>query len=76
MSAIPATRALQICEKINMANQRKWFTFKGLWCWGCSRFSKTPQQRCWRNDHENRGCAQVNEVYDSEERLFRRSPQE
>lgn len=76
MSAIPAVRACQLCEKIQMANRGKWFTYRGLWCWGCSRFGKTPQQHCWVNGAENRGCAQVNQVYDAEERLFRRSPQE
>lgn len=75
MSAIPAARALQLCEKIRMANRGKWFTYRGLWCWGCSRFSNTPQQRCWGKHPENRGCAQVNQAYDAEERLFRRSHQ-
>jgi hypothetical protein len=73
MSAIPAIRASQLCEQILAFNRKRWATFWGLWCWGCSKFSKTPQQRCWANHPEKRGCAQVNQAYDAEERLFRRS---
>jgi hypothetical protein len=73
MSAIPAMRALQLCEKIRLSNMGKWFTLKCWWCWGCNRFSKTPKQRCWSASEENRGCAQVNKAYDVEEHLFRRS---
>jgi hypothetical protein len=62
LEAIPQNLALQLCNEISADNRGKWYTFRGLWCWGCVKFSKTPEQRCYANA-DNTGCAQVNKLY-------------
>ena len=63
--AIPAEVALRLCEEIRQVNGGKWYTFNGLWCWGCARFSPSPEKRCFAATPENRGCSQVNRRYDA-----------
>ncbi len=47
MVRIPKETAYQLCEEILRENRGKWFTFCGLWCWGCARFGgDDPAQRC------------------------------
>ena len=62
LEAIPQNLALQLCDEISAANRGKWYTLRGLWCWGCRTFSKTPEQRCFAQDN-NTGCPQVNKLY-------------
>ena len=62
LEAIPQNLALQLCNEISAANRGKWYTFHGLWCWGCVAFSKSPEQRCYANAG-NTGCPQVNKLY-------------
>ncbi len=65
MRAIPQDIALKLCKEISTANRgRRWYTFNGLWCWGCVRFSGDPARRCFANRPDYRGCAQVNARYD------------
>ncbi len=54
--------ALQVCKEISAANRGKWYTFNGIWCYFCARFSATPEQRCFANAKVggNQGCGQVN----------------
>ncbi len=47
MVSIPKETAYRLCEEILRENRGKWFTFSGLWCWGCARFGgDDPAQRC------------------------------
>lgn len=65
MAAIPEERARQLCAEIRQKNHGKWYTFNGLWCWGCVRFAKgDPAKMCFSNSQDFRGCAQVNARYD------------
>lgn len=68
MAGIPATIARQLCLEISAANRGRWYTFNGLWCWGCARFSGDVTRRCFASRPDNRGCAQVNARF---ERLSR-----
>ena len=60
MANIPDTIAQKLCLEISAVNRRRWYTFNGLWCWGCARFSGDASKRCFANQAGNRGCAQVN----------------
>lgn len=62
--AIPRDQALAICEEIIQENRGKWYTSNGLWCWGCLKFSKSVDGRCFANAEGNRGCGQVNRRFD------------
>lgn len=64
---IPAGVARQLCEEISIANRGKWYTFNGLWCTFCIRFSATPERRCFANANApgNRGCSQVNDRFEA-----------
>ncbi|MCL5027007.1 MAG: hypothetical protein M1531_11040 [Chloroflexi bacterium] len=65
MDAIPRETALQLCAEIRVKNQGKWYTFNGLWCWGCSRFTGgDPAKLCFSSRPDNRRCAQINARYD------------
>jgi len=64
MNAISQDVALKLCTEISAANRGKWYTFNGLWCWGCVKFSGEIAKRCFANQPDNRGCAQVNARYD------------
>ncbi len=65
MNAIPKDQALAICEQIRQENRGKWYTFNGLWCWGCATFTKgEADKRCFASSPDYRGCAQVNRLYD------------
>jgi hypothetical protein len=65
VDAIPFPIARQFCQEIREENRGKWFTYNGLWCWGCARFSPSLDQRCFANPNSpgNRGCSQVNARY-------------
>ena len=62
--------AIQICEEI-VSNHRKsriWPLGIGkLQCWGCQRFGKKSDNVdniCALNNEDNRGCWQVNKIFD------------
>jgi len=64
MGVIPKDVALKLCEEIRAKNRGRWYSFYGMWCWGCYKFSKGDSTKlCFSNNPENRGCAQVNERY-------------
>ncbi len=66
MNAISSDQALAICEQVQAGNRGKWYTYQTWWCWGCTTFTKGgPDKRCFANAPGNRGCAQVNRVYDA-----------
>ena len=54
--------ALEICENVRKINKRKFISFYKMWCWGCAKFTKSPEERCFANveDGSNSGCLQVN----------------
>lgn len=62
---IPYETALRLCDLIRYENRGKWYTFGGLMCWGCVRFSKgDPAKMYVSGQSDNRGCIQVNRRYD------------
>ncbi len=64
ITEIPPEVALTLCQQIASENRGKWYTFNGMWCWGCVRFSGPVTNRCYANASGQRGCAQVNARYD------------
>jgi hypothetical protein len=62
--AIAADVALELCEQIREENRPKWYSSNHWWCWGCTKFSKSAEQRCFANAEGNRGCAQVDKRFD------------
>ena len=61
MDAIRREVALLICATIRQENQGKWYTFAGLQCWGCMKFSKgDPAKMCISSREGYRGCKLVN----------------
>jgi hypothetical protein len=65
VTAIPKETAWQLCTEIRRENQGEWYTFNGLWCWGCAKFSHgDPAKMCFSNSPTYRGCTQVNALYD------------
>lgn len=57
--------ALEMCERVRVENKNKWISFNKLWCWGCAKFTKSPEKRCFANSENdsNTGCVQVNKLY-------------
>ncbi|MFX1234828.1 MAG: hypothetical protein ACFFBY_09750 [Promethearchaeota archaeon] len=57
--------ALALCEKVRATNKKKLISFNKLWCWGCAKFTKSPEKRCFANaeNGSNTGCVQVNNLY-------------
>jgi len=57
--------ALELCEQVRVKNKKKWISFNKLWCWGCVKFTKSPDKRCFANSENgsNSGCVQVNKLY-------------
>ncbi len=65
MATIPKEIAQQMCVEIREENRGKWYTFNGLWCWGCTAQARGDVRKmCFRNTPENRGCTQVNQRFD------------
>jgi hypothetical protein len=58
-------KALEICEQIRAINKKKSISFKKMMCWGCTKFTKSPENRCFANveDGSNTGCSQVYNYY-------------
>ncbi|HEX6542676.1 MAG TPA: hypothetical protein VF040_13035 [Ktedonobacterales bacterium] len=62
---IPWDTARQLCTTIQARNRRRWFTPNGMMCRGCVRFSGgDPAKMCFASKPDNRGCYQVNALYD------------
>jgi hypothetical protein len=62
---IPDEIAKELCHQIRLHNRCRWYSFYGIWCWGCFKFSKgNPAKMCYSNRPGNRGCCQVNKRYD------------
>ncbi|MFX1490321.1 MAG: hypothetical protein ACFFBI_14315 [Promethearchaeota archaeon] len=57
--------ALDLCEQNRAKNKEKLISFNKMWCWGCTKFSKNPEKRCFANSENgsNTGCSQVNKLY-------------
>jgi hypothetical protein len=57
--------ALELCEQLRTDNKKKLLSYNKLWCWGCAKFAKSPENRCFSNSEEgtNTGCSQVNKLY-------------
>ncbi|MFW9825952.1 MAG: hypothetical protein ACFFE4_23635 [Candidatus Thorarchaeota archaeon] len=57
--------ALEICEQVREINKKKKISFNKLWCWGCTKFTKSSEKRCFANSEDggNNGCTQVNKLY-------------
>ncbi len=67
MNATPKDQALAICEAIIKENRGKWYTVNGMWCWGCTTFTRGDlDKRCFNNSPDFRGCAQVNQRFDKQ----------
>jgi len=63
---IPDEMAIKLCDQVCADNRGKWYTFRGLWCWGCRTFSKgDATKRCYASKDGNRGCPQMNERWDT-----------
>jgi hypothetical protein len=66
-NAVPREVAARLCERIRHEQRSRWYTFNGLWCWGCATFAGGDvAKRCWASREDGRGCAQVNARYDRE----------
>ena len=69
MDEIPGEVAFQLCAEIRQEKRGRWYTFAGLQCWGCSRFSKgDPEKMCVSNRPGYRGCNLVNARYERQSR--------
>ncbi|MFX1536780.1 MAG: hypothetical protein ACFFDI_21390 [Promethearchaeota archaeon] len=70
MSSIPKEIALELCEEVRTKNERKRFGVGKTQCYFCWRFGKEkyeagdPSNLCALNHENNRGCWQVNKLYD------------
>ena len=72
MEEIPKIIALELCEEVRVRNQQKRFFFGigKMQCHFCWRFGKkaynagNPDKLCVFGSDDNRGCWQVNRLYD------------
>ena len=64
MKAIPRDAALLICAAIRRENHSKWYSFTGLQCWSCIRFSKGDLAKMYISKGVGyRGCKLINRRY-------------
>lgn len=62
---IPREEAYAICAQLRKEHSGKWYTFDGLMCWGCEKFSHgDPDRMCVSGQSGYRGCIQINRRYD------------
>ena len=69
---IPIETVLQLCEQVRTKHQKSRFPFGigKMQCWGCWRFGHKGKDEgkdsniCALNNPENRGCWQINRLYD------------
>ncbi len=67
VNAIPKDTAFRLCAEIRQKFLGKWYTFAGLQCGGCIRFSKGDSAKmCLSGRPDYRGCNLVNARYDRE----------
>ena len=59
--------AMRLCREAAAGNARRWWNPMAWQCWGCVRFSKGVEDRCF-NGPGNRGCRFVNRAWDRERR--------
>ncbi|MFX0092166.1 MAG: hypothetical protein ACFFBD_10430 [Candidatus Hodarchaeota archaeon] len=70
VTEIPLETALQLCEEIRSRNLKKRFGVGKMQCWGCWKFGQekkengTPNLCLFDEEGTNRGCWQINRVYD------------
>ncbi len=65
--AIPSRIAWQLCAEIRKEYGGKWWTFAGMQCAGCTRFSKgDPAKMCVASRPDYRGCNLVSKAYDGD----------
>ncbi len=52
---------LNLCDEVWENNKGKWWSPNYWWCWGCRKFSKSPEERCFSTeDQKNDACSQIN----------------
>ena len=65
MEPIPANVAQILCSQIRNGNRWRWYSFYGMACYLCYRFTKgDPDRMLCSTKPGNRGCPQVNRRYD------------
>lgn len=65
---IPFEIAVKICDEVRENNKKKLLSVGKGMCWGCIKFSKDDvKKRCFFNSekNDNRGCFQINNLFDS-----------
>lgn len=74
-NAIPKDVAFKLCDEIRQQYLGKWYTFKGIQCWGCTTYSKDdPTKMCFSNHPELYGCNLVNDRFDRKHQLRTSKP--
>ena len=69
VQAIPKETALTLCAEIRQQYLGKWWTFAGLQCWGCVKFSQGDSAKmCVSSRPDYRGCNLVTARYARRER--------
>ncbi len=64
VDAIPEALAWQLCADIRQENQGRWYSWAGIQCWFCVKFSKGDRAKmCVSNQPGYRGCNLVNARY-------------
>ncbi len=64
-NAIPKETAERLCVEIREQNRGKWYTYNGLWCLFCAKFTGGDTTKmCFSNGPNYRGCMQVNKRFD------------
>lgn len=71
---IPQKITLELCERVRIRNQKKclFFSIGKMQCHFCWRFGKkaynagNPEKLCAFGSEDNRGCWQVNRLYDEQ----------
>jgi hypothetical protein len=71
-TAIPKEKVFELCKVIrNKHQESKWpFGIGKMQCWGCWKFGMKNEEEgntsniCALNHPENRGCRQINVLYD------------
>jgi len=64
VDAIPRDVSQLLCIAIRKVNGGKWYTFTGVQCWICMKFSNGDQSKIFLSRQEgDRGCKFVNKRY-------------
>ena len=62
---IPTADAIRLCQEVSAQNMAHRWNPLNWQCWGCLRFSKSAEERCFAGP-DNRGCGFVNKAWDAE----------